>query len=323
MIIILKIKSIINQNIPQGVTMKQKWRVLLFVLVSFILFSCSSKSTNENIQGYLLIIGGGKRPESVMKKFIHLAHGFENGKIFILPMASADPEGTGKYQAKQLRELGAKNVDFLIVSKDDANADSMLRKLDGVTGIFFSGGVQTRLMNAIGGTAFAEKLHKLYRSGAVIGGTSAGAAVMSKIMITGDEKRPDRNKNRAFSRIEGDNIVTAEGLGFLEDVIIDQHFVRRKRHNRLISLVLGNPKLVGMGIDESTALLVRPGHRFEVLGENSVIIYDVRNADIAPFDPTKTYNLCASNITMHVLTQGYIFDLNKNKVIAPHESIRK
>ncbi len=303
--------------------MKQKWYLLVFALILFLLFSCSEKSTNENVRGYLLIIGGGKRPAPVMKKFIQLAQGYENGKIFVLPMASADPEGTGKFQANQLRELGAKNVDFLIVSRNEADADSTLRKLDGVTGIFFSGGAQTRLMNAIGGTAFAEKFHELYRRGAIIAGTSAGAAVMSKIMITGDEKRPDKNKNRVFSRIEGDNIVTAEGLGFLDDVIIDQHFVRRKRHNRLISLVLENPNLVGMGIDESTALLVHPDHRFEVLGENSVIIYDARKATIAPFDSTKTYNLCASNITMHVLTHGYIFDLNKNEVIAPHDSAGK
>ncbi|NOZ63011.1 MAG: cyanophycinase [Calditrichaeota bacterium] len=258
-----------------------------------------------------------------MKKFIELAHGFDDGKILVLPMASADPQNTGEYQANQLRQLGAKNVDYLIVSAAEANGDSTLKKLDGVSGIFFSGGVQSRIVKAIGGTPFAEKLQQLYRSGAVIGGTSAGAAVMSKIMITGDEKRPDKNPNRAFNKIEEDNIATAAGLGFLDDVIIDQHFVRRKRHNRLISLVLENPKLVGMGIDESTALLVHPNHQFEVLGENSVIVYDARKAKIAPFDSTQSYNLAASNITMHVLTHGYLFDLNKNEVIAPHDTAEK
>lgn len=293
--------------------------ILLFSSLFIFLFSCLQHSNPPNQKGYLLIIGGGKRPDLVMKKFIELADGFSGGKILVLPMASADPKETGEYQSHQLRLLGAKNVDFLIVHREEADEDSMVAKLNDVKGVFFSGGSQSRIIRAIGGSAFARKLKEIYHNGAVIGGTSAGAAVMSKIMITGDEKRPDENPNRVFAKIEGDNIVTIDGLGFLENVIIDQHFLKRKRHNRLISLVLEHPDKVGMGIDESTALLVHPDGKFEVLGESCVVIYDARKAKVAPFDSTKTFNLSASNITMHVLTNGYIYDLNKNEVISPNE----
>jgi cyanophycinase len=172
-------------------------------------------------------------------------------------------------------------------------------------------------MEAIGGTPFAEKIHQLYQQGAVIGGTSAGAAVMSEIMITGDEIRPEKESDRAFNRIEGANIVTRKGFGFLTNVIIDQHFVRRKRLNRLISLIIEHPTLVGIGIDEATAVLVYPNQTFEVLGENGIVVFDARQAKAAPFDSTQSFNLAATNIKMHVLTRGFKINLLTNKIDYP------
>ena len=293
----------------------------IFILIFFSLFlslSCQELiPDNPDIKGHLLIIGGGKRPESVMRRFIELADGFDHGKILVLPMASSDPPDVGEFQANQIKQFGAKNVSFLIVSREEAMQDSTLSKLRGVTGIFFSGGAQTRLMKAIRETPFAKKIFQLYKDGAVIGGTSAGAAAMSKIMITGDEKWSNKRKDRAFSRIEAANIITEEGLGFLKNVIIDQHFIRRKRHNRLISLILEHPDQVGVGIDESTAIIVYPDQTFEVIGENSVIFYDARKARVAMIDTTRTYNLAAYNIKVHVLTQGYQINLLTNKITAP------
>ncbi|OQX94794.1 cyanophycinase [candidate division KSB1 bacterium 4572_119] len=298
--------------------MKIKPIATSLLLSFFLLFNCSNHTTKIfSTKGHLFIIGGGKRPDSVMKKFIQLADGFDKGKILVLPMASGDPMDVGMYQANQMTELGAKNVSFLFVTREEAMMDSSVQKLNGATGIFFSGGSQTRLVEAIGGTPFEEKIHQLYQQGAVIGGTSAGAAVMSEIMITGDEKRPDERKDRAFNRIEGANIVTETGFGFLKNMIIDQHFIRRKRHNRLISLVLENTKKVGIGIDESTALIVYPDLTLEIIGENSVIFYDARNSQPAPFDSTKSYNLAASNIKMHILTDGYRINLITNEIIDP------
>ena len=293
-----------------------------FLIIPLFFFSfCANNITEENLsKGHLVIIGGGSRPDSVMYRFIELADGYENGKILVLPMASSDPVDAGTYQVDQLKTLGAKNVSYLIVSPESAQQDSSIEKLNGVTGIFFSGGVQTRLMRTIGSTPFAERIFQLYKAGAVIGGTSAGAAVMSEMMITGDEKRPDKRGDRVFNRIEGVNIITENGFGFLNSVIVDQHFVRRKRHNRLISLIIENPKLVGIGIDESTAVIVYPDRTYEIIGENSVVFYDARKSIVASFDSTKTYNLAASNIKMHVLTNGFKINLITNKIIPPaHE----
>jgi cyanophycinase len=130
---------------------------------------------------------------------------------------------------------------------------------------------------ALVGTPVQRKLLKLYQAGAVMGGTSAGAALMSKVMITGDEKL-NRDTINAFVVIRKDNIVTVEGMGFLTNAIIDQHFVRRKRHNRLISVVLEHPDLVGVGIDEATAIIVRRGELFDVTGRGSVVVYDATRA---------------------------------------------
>ncbi len=288
--------------------------VIPFLLLFSMFMNCQQEtSVQTNPKGYLFIIGGGKRPDYIMERFIKLA----DGKIVVLPMASGDPKGTAEYQVNQIKNLGAENVSYLIVTKEEAIQDTTVEKLNGVSGIFFSGGAQSRLMDAIGNTPFATKIKELYQQGAVIGGTSAGAAVMSKIMITGDEQRPEPNKDRVFTKIEGTNIVTEPGFGFLDDVIIDQHFVRRKRHNRLISLVLENPQYVGIGIDESTAVIVHPDRTFEIFGESQVIFYDSREATVVPFDSTKTYKLTAYDIKMHVLTNGYKINLSNNKITQP------
>ncbi|MDW7682326.1 MAG: cyanophycinase, partial [bacterium] len=287
--------------------------IALLLAISF-LYCSSPTPEGTKTNGYLVIIGGGKRAESLMNRFIELADGFNRGKIVIFPMASAEPKETGQFQAEQLRELGAKDVSYFIISREQADSDSVVSLLDGVIGIFFSGGVQTRLTETIGGSATVKKIRQLYQDGAVIAGTSAGAAVMSEIMITGDEKRPETHRDMAFSRIERDNIITEKGFGFQKDVIFDQHFVRRKRHNRLISVVLENPQLVGVGIDESTAVIVHPDHTYEIIGDNSVVFYDARKAHISPANSTKNYSLAAANIKMHVLTQGYKFNMLTNQI---------
>ncbi|MFW6160844.1 MAG: cyanophycinase, partial [Acidobacteriota bacterium] len=143
------------------------------------------------------------------------------------------------------------------------------------------------------------------------GGTSAGAAVMSELMITGNEKIPVED-DRAFVRIMADNIEVIPGLGFIKTAIIDQHFVTRKRHNRLISLVLENKDLLGIGIDESTAIIVKPGGTFEVVGEQNVIVYDASKAAV---EIRVDKIMSGHNIVMHVLKPGDKFDLKTKEPI--------
>ncbi len=261
-------------------------------------------------KGNLVIIGGGEVPDRIMNKIIELAGG-KSANILILPMASAEPIETAESRLKQFIELGALNSSFVLISKDNADEDSILQKFNGVTGVFFSGGDQNRLTKALLGTKSLEMIKKIYINGGVISGTSAGAAVMSEIMITGDELRYE-NTSQAFATIETSNIKTAPGFGFINSAIIDQHFVFRKRHNRLISLVLENNK-IGIGIDESTAIIVDPDDVFEVAGDRHVIVYDAAtNTNVKKNDRGL---LSAENIIMHVLFEGEKFNMKTNTAI--------
>ena len=200
-----------------------------------------------------MIVGGGPLPDSVIERFVALAGGPGKARILIYPMASEDPDA-GLEIAGDFRKLGAA-ADRRILSHEQADTDAAAGELSGVTGIWFGGGDQARLTAALKGTRVEAAIAARYRDGAVVGGTSAGAAVMSTPMITGDEKHPGgkrppaRDSGDAWMTIARDNVVTAPGFALLPGAIVDQHFVRRRRNNRLLSLVLENPNLVGVGID--------------------------------------------------------------------------
>jgi cyanophycinase len=266
---------------------------------------------NATPKGHLFIIGGGNRTAEMMKRFIALSEGFRSGKIIVFPMASSVPKEVGPEQALQLKSYGAKSVESYVLSREDALNPENIKLFEDIGGVFFSGGVQSRLADVLLDTPIHKMLIDFYEDGGVIGGTSAGAAVMSEIMITGDERRTVEN-DRAFETIEADNIVTARGFGFIKSAIIDQHFIRRKRHNRLISLVAENPEILGIGIDESTAIIVNPDGTFDVIGERSVLVYDVSGAEITIF-PTK--GISAHNARLHILKQGDRFNLEERKVL--------
>lgn len=296
-----------------NVTVNLLKKLLLSLL---LLFSLSARGQNR---GYLVIIGGGERPAYMMQKIVDLAGGSKS-KFLVIPMASSVPLDVALYQKYQLEKRGAGEVDFIICSRETADDDTSLAKLEGVKGIFFSGGDQGRLAAALVGTKFLEKIRDLYLQGGIIAGTSAGAAVMSRIMITGneikypgEEESTNEDRRYPFRTIEEKNIEVKEGFGFIENAIIDQHFIRRKRHNRLISLVLEHPELLGIGIDEATALIVKPDQTFEVLGENTVVVYDATNAKNISLD--QNGNLSANNIQMSILRSGQKFDLKFKKVI--------
>lgn len=262
-------------------------------------------------KGYLFIIGGGNRPDEMMKKFVELAGRFGRGKIVIFPMASSVPDEVGPEQAAEFKRIGAGEVEYHVLSREQASDGNAVKILEGTGGIFFSGGVQSRLTDILCGTPLHAALLRMHEEGCVIGGTSAGAAVMSQVMITGDEKR-EVKEGREFETIQARNIVTSPGLGFVTNAIVDQHFATRKRHNRLISLVAENPSLLGIGIDESTAIIIKPDETFEVLGEKNVLIYDASQAGIKVLS---SGSLGITNMIMHVLNPGEQFNLKTKKLI--------
>jgi cyanophycinase len=257
-------------------------------------------------RGTLFVVGGGPQPAALVREFVRLAGGPERARIIVFAMASSDGAVSGEEKARDLRALGATALN-VFVNHDQANTDSVAHLLDGATGIWFGGGDQVLLAKALRGTTTERAMHERYAAGAVIGGTSAGAAVMSSAMITGDERRPGGDRpdtTSGYMTIARDNIIVAEGFGFLDDAIVDQHFLRRKRHNRLVSLVIERAPHLGVGIDESTALVVEPDGQWRVAGASVAIVYDARRSTSTAPGVT----LGATGIVMHVLPAGSRFD---------------
>jgi len=277
---------------------------VIVVLAAISLFSACSRAIPAGPKGHLFIVGGGDRDEPLMKRFVELAKGFGTGRIVIFTMASSVPLEVGPELVAEFRKYGVQDVVYYQLTRDEAMKAASAKILDGVSAIWFSGGDQARLTAALLDTPIHTRMREFYAAGGLLGGTSAGAAVMSEVMITGDEKRTtDEDLN--WQTVEADNVVRVRGFGFVKNVIIDQHFLIRRRQNRLISLVLENPALLGAGIDESTAILVRPDGKWEVLGESQVYVVDARKAVVSKASSNK---LGAHGLRLHLLLPGDVFD---------------
>lgn len=279
---------------------------VLIVAALFAAFHAPRSAAQSAPRGTLFIIGGGPQPPALVQQFVDLAGGKGRARIAIFAEASEDGEKSGVEEANDLHALGA-DAHSIWITRDQADADSIVHLLDGVTGVYFGGGDQNRLIKTLRGTKVDAAIHRLYASGAVIAGTSAGAAVMSEVMLTGDERHPGgaRPDSSGYMTIARDNMIVDTGFGFLRDAIIDQHFLRRKRANRLISVVLERAPHLGAGIDESTALIVHPDGRWSVAGASAVTVFDARHAHITPSSASV---LGATDLRMHVLPAGSTFD---------------
>ena len=232
---------------------------------------------------------------------------------------ASEYEDAGVELAETFTKLGA-SAERRVLTREQASRPGAADELASVTGVWFGGGDQSRLTAALLDTPVEAAIAARYRAGAVVGGTSAGAAVMSTPMITGDEKRPGgdrppgKDSSDAWMTIARENVVTARGFGLLPGTIVDQHFVRRRRNNRLLSLVLENPSLVGVGIDESTALEVGPDGVWRVLGESVAVIYDARKAAVTPAGAPA---LGATDVRLDVLPPGSTYDPRTAKAVLP------
>jgi len=276
----------------------------ILILVAVSLITACSRAIPAGPKGHLFIVGGGERDEPLMKRFVELAKGFGTGRIVVFTMASSVPLEVGPELVAEFRKYGVQDVVYYQLTRDEAMKAASAKILDGVSAIWFAGGDQARLTAALLDTPIHARMLELYAAGCLLGGTSAGAAVMSEVMITGDEKRTtDENLN--WQTVEADNVVRVRGFGFVKNAIIDQHFLIRRRQNRLISLVLENPALLGAGIDEATAILVRPDGKWEILGESQVYVVDARTAAVAKASSNK---LGAHGLRLHLLLPGDVFD---------------
>jgi len=259
---------------------------LILVLTAGLLAPGAPAAAQPPPKGHLVAVGGGGVPDVILKRAIDLAGG-PAAPIVVFPQASELAE-TGDVAVEMWKQAGATNVRWLALT----DAAAARKAVEAAAFIWFPGGDQVKLMQAFGSTGVPEVIARRYRDGAVVGGTSAGAAVMSAIMLTGDAD---------LQSITVGATKTAPGLGLWPEVIVDQHHLKRQRQSRLISLVLEHPARVGVGIDERTAVIVS-GRRFEVIGESSVLVIDARRAKVEP-RPAGALS-AARDVTVHVLTAG-------------------
>ena len=231
-------------------------------------------------------------------------------------MASSEAVASGGDKKAQLDSLGAST--FVVnVTRAEADGDSVVRMLRSATGIWFSGGDQSRLTAALNGSAALREIHQRFAAGAVVGGTSAGAAVMSDSMITGNQFYPGVAgpvDSSSYSRIARHAIEIVPGFGLLRNAIVDQHFIRRQRANRLFSVVLERPAFLGVGIDEGTVLKVTGDGKWTVLGRGTVMVLDARASRITlPGQPA----LGATDVKVSVLPAGSTFDPETGRASLP------
>jgi len=236
-----------------------------------LLFQVSlAQNGTASTKGKLFIIGGGDRSKEIMQTLITTAAMKPGDYTVVLPMSSEYPD-TSFYYFKQDYDPVCKNAIVCFnFTKQTTNNKSWLDSLEHARLIFITGGDQLRFMNIVLNTPIYQAIHTAYRSGATIAGTSAGAAVMSKYMITGNQLT-DTSYSATFSVIHANNIEIKEGLGLLSSAIIDQHFIVRSRYNRLLSAIAKYPELPCVGINEATAIIIR-GNKVKVTGESQVIV---------------------------------------------------
>lgn len=246
-------KSIWNQTNWQG-------RIGSVALVCVVVLAMAGPSP---AQQRLVVVGGGTRPPEAMKRFIEWAGG-NSANILVVPWATSEPESSFEYLRKDMAELGPRSIVLAPVAPlTEEKKNTLLAQLKDASGVFFTGGDQVKTMEVLKDGSLATALRERYESGVVFGGTSAGAAIMSTQMITGEGD---------FTVIDGGKVQTIVGLGLLpDDVIVDQHFIKRQRQNRLFGLILQSGRKYGIGIDEDTALLVIDNRFGEVVGARQVM----------------------------------------------------
>lgn len=241
-----------------------------FVFLLSFLVSCTSGSHGP--KGTLIIIGGGSRPEGIINRIIDES-GLRNGGYgVVLPMSSATPDSSVYYAAEPFVKAGVSNLRGLMFRRGESPAPVRLDSIRNASLVYITGGDQSRFMDVVRGTPIEAAIRNAFEAGSVIAGTSAGAAVMCEKMITGNQLR-DTTYTSTFKTIESGNLEITPGLGLVKGVLIDQHFLIRSRHNRLLTGVIDYPDQVGIGIDESTAVVVK-GKRVEVIGNSQVVLIE-------------------------------------------------
>ena len=269
----------------------------------------------SEIKGQLVIIGGAEDKEGdcqILREFVRRAGGTK-AHVVIVTAATELPREVGENYIRVFERLGAEEARIIDTeTRKDASSSTALEAIASATGIFFTGGDQARITSILKDTEIDAAIHKRYSEGAVIGGTSAGAAVMPDVMIVEGDSETN-------ARVE--TVKMGPGMGFLPGVVIDQHFSQRGRLGRLISALLIQPAVLGFGIDENTAMVVT-GDQFEVIGQGCITVVDESEATHSNIDDIlRDEPLAICGAKLHILPHGYKFDLKSRKPILENRAM--
>ncbi|MBW3656760.1 MAG: cyanophycinase, partial [Gemmatimonadetes bacterium] len=263
--------------------------------------------------GHLLVIGGAEDPDEddmkILPHFVEMCGG-SSARIVVCSSPSEDPhEKAGTYE-RLFNKIGVAAVfPAPIESRDQADEADLLEFTETATGVFFTGGDQLRLTALIAGTAFCETVRsRLYGDNLVVGGTSAGAAAMSSVMLIGGP---------AEGTVKREDVSLAPGLGYWRDTVVDTHFSQRGRVNRLMTIFAHNPNVLGIGIDENTAIDLVPGDHFRVIGAGVVMVFNGRVSHTNAPQASDDQPLAITDAAIHTLPDGYGFDLRTKRPMLP------
>ncbi len=269
----------------------------------------SSMDSVSTQSGQLIIIGGGEDKEGeckILREFVRRAGG-RSARIAVMTVATSIPGELGLEYRDLFEKLGADIVDIVDTERrEDASYSRNLEIIENATGVFFTGGDQARITEILKDSEIDDLLHQKFDRGLIIGGTSAGAAMMPDMMIVEGEGETNPRL---------DTVVLEPGMGFLPQVVIDQHFSQRGRLGRFVSALIQQPAILGFGIDEDTAIAVN-GDEIEVIGEGAVTIVDVANISHTNLKESlhdEALAICGAKL--HILPNGYRFSLKQRECL--------
>ena len=269
-----------------------------------------SKIPDGEQRGWIVPIGGAEDKENdtaILRRFLQVSGG-RSADIVVIPTASRLADTGDRYE-KLFTELGAAEVEVMdFDTRRDCHEPGRVRRLERASGIFFTGGNQIRISTMLGGTPVAQAIRARNAQGVTVGGTSAGASILSEHMIAYGVEGASPRAN---------SVRLAPGLGLTNRVVIDQHFRQRDRLGRLVASLAYNPFAVGIGLDEDTAAFIAPDNTIEVEGSGSVTVVDADGLQFSSMHLVgENEPVCLLGLGVHILTKGATFNLNTRKASA-------
>lgn len=263
-------------------------------------------------KGTLVAIGGNedKTAELEVLRTMCALPGTGADIIEIVPTASRVPDQAAGQYIEPFRKLGCSRVNIMdLRTRESANDEDFVKRIIAADVVFFTGGDQLRITQVLGGSKVLATLKGHYMRGGVIAGTSAGAAAMSTAMIY---------QGHAGSAMRKGTVQMTPGLGLIRNVVVDSHFTQRGRFGRLLEVVTGNPGVIGLGLDEDAAIIVREGRRLEAIGSGAVVVidgHDMRYSNIAHVRMGRA--IAEEGILVHTLTRGHGYDIEARQYLRP------